>query len=107
MKRNTHISITISNDKEIRELNKTYLGRDYPTDVLSFPSKEILEDGSEYLGDIIVNKDQAKRQMEEYNNDLEHEIADLVAHGVLHLMGVHHPHDDEESTHDVKRVKSK
>ena len=51
-------------------------------------------DGEYYLGDVIVNKDQAQRQCTEYGNDLEHEISELVAHGVLHLLGVHHEDDD-------------
>jgi len=102
---NKHISVSIVGDKEIQELNKEHLGRDYPTDVLSFQVKEPMEDGTEYLGDIIVNKDQAERQMGEYGNDIEHEIAELVSHGVLHLLGVHHSHDDEDSTHGVSRKK--
>jgi len=102
---NKYISITIAGDKELQDLNKKHLDRDYTTDVLSFPVNEVLEDGTEYIGDIVVNKDQAVRQMAEYDNDVEHEIAELVSHGVLHLLGVHHPHDDEEETHGVKRKK--
>ncbi|MDC0449199.1 rRNA maturation RNase YbeY, partial [bacterium] len=63
------------------------------TDVLSFETNEVLEDGTFYLGDIIVNKEQAGRQAAEYDNSLEKEIAELVAHGVLHLLGVHHDED--------------
>lgn len=102
---NKYISITIAGDKEVQDLNKKHLGRDTTTDVLSFPVNEILEDGTDYLGDIVVNSEQAARQMSEYGNDLEHEIAELVSHGVLHLLGVHHPHDDEDATHEVKRSK--
>src|SRR5690349_9596068 len=89
-----HISVKISSDKEVQKLNKKYLKRDYATDVLSFNINEKLEDGSFYLGDVVVNKDQAKRQAKEYGNDVEHEISELVAHGVLHLLGVHHDGDD-------------
>jgi probable rRNA maturation factor len=102
---NKYISVTIVGDKDIQELNKVHLDRDYPTDVLSFPVNEKLADGTDYIGDIVVNRDQAKRQMKEYSNDVEHEISELVAHGVLHLLGVHHPHDDEDSTHGVGRKK--
>jgi probable rRNA maturation factor len=102
---NKYISITIAGDKEVQDLNKKHLGRDTTTDVLSFPVNEVLEDGTDYLGDIVVNSEQAARQMSEYDNDLEHEIAELVSHGVLHLLGVHHPHDDEDETHEVKRSK--
>jgi probable rRNA maturation factor len=88
-----YINVRISNDKEIKKLNKKYLKRDYVTDVLSFEMKEKQEDGSLYLGEIIVNKDEAKRQAPKYDNDFEHEIAELVAHGVLHLLDVHHKGD--------------
>lgn len=89
-----HISITITTDKEIKKLNKQYRAKDYATDVLSFRVDEKLEDGTIYLGDVVVNKEQAKRQAAEYDNDLEHEIAELAAHGVLHLLDVHHDGDD-------------
>jgi probable rRNA maturation factor len=89
-----HISIILSKDKKIRELNKKHLKRDYPTDVLSFEMREELKDGDFYLGDVIVNVEQAGRQAEEYGNSLQEEIAQLVEHGVLHLLGVHHPGDE-------------
>jgi probable rRNA maturation factor len=89
-----HISIVLSQDKKIQVLNKKHLKRDYPTDVLAFEMKETLEDGDFYLGDVIVNIEQAERQASEYGNSLKEEIAELVAHGVLHLLGVHHSGDD-------------
>ncbi len=97
------VSVKISSNDEIRRLNKEYLKRDYTTDVLSFYMGEVIEDGRAfYLGDIIVNVDQAEKQSSEYGNTLEHEIADLVEHGVLHLLGVHHDDDDEHSVHGVE-----
>ena len=105
------ISVYITDDKEMKILNKNYLGRDYPTDVLSFEIKEMQEDGTLYLGDIVVNKDQAKRQAKDYENDLEEEISELVGHGVLHLLGIHHEGDGvavrEESKNAIKEVKKK
>lgn len=89
-----HISIILSKDKKIKELNKKHLNRDYPTDVLSFEMKENLENGDFYLGDVIVNLEQAERQSSEYGNSLQEEIAQLVEHGVLHLLGVHHQGDE-------------
>jgi probable rRNA maturation factor len=91
------ITVRISNDAEIMELNKKHLDRNYPTDVLSFVIKEQLEDGTLYLGDVIVNKEQAERQAKEYGNDLEHELSELAAHGILHLLGVHHEGDEDKS----------
>jgi rRNA maturation RNase YbeY len=89
----TFISVYITDDKEMKKLNKEYLGRDYSTDVLSFEIKEDQPDGTFYLGDIVVNKDQSKRQAKDYENDLEEEISELVGHGVLHLLGIHHKGD--------------
>lgn len=99
---NTYISVSIVSDTEIRQLNKDYLDRDYPTDVLSFSINEVQDNGGLYLGDVVVNREQAQRQASDYGNDLEHEISELVAHGVLHLLGVHHPDDDDHSIHGIK-----
>jgi probable rRNA maturation factor len=90
----TFINVTFVGDSEMLELNKKWKNKDYPTDVLSFNINEDMEDGRFYLGDIVVNIDQAERQSSEYNNDLNHEISELVEHGVLHLLGVHHEHDE-------------
>ncbi len=90
------ISIVISNDREIQKLNKDYLDKDAPTDVLSFSMNEEMEDGSLYLGDVIVNLEQAKKQASEYGNTVEEEVAQLVEHGILHLLDVHHEGDDEK-----------
>jgi probable rRNA maturation factor len=98
---NTIINVTLTDDSEIHQLNKEHLGRDFPTDVLSFSINETLENGDSYLGDVIVNTQQAQRQAEEYGNTKEQEIAELVAHGVLHLLGVHHEHDDENDVHGM------
>ncbi len=89
-------------DKEITTLNKKYLKRNSTTDVLSFNINEKQEDGTFYLGDVVVNVEQAKKQAERYGNTYEEEIAELVEHGVLHLLGVHHSHDDDKEVHGVK-----
>jgi len=87
---NIHVSVSICGDKDIQELNKKFLKKDEPTDVLSFNVNECLEDGTFYLGDVIVNREQAKRQAKNYGNSVEEEISELVSHGILHLFGVDH-----------------
>lgn len=91
---NTSVSISFVDDKKIRELNKEYRDKDEVTDVLSFNIDEEDAEGEYYLGDIIVNVEQAKRQANDYGNSVEEEISELVAHGMLHLMGIHHEGDD-------------
>lgn len=91
-----YISVTLTGDSEIHALNKKHLNRDYPTDVLSFSINEKLEDGTFYLGDVIVSTECAEKQAKDYGNTKEEEIADLVAHGVLHLLGVDHPEKERK-----------
>ncbi|MCA9307925.1 MAG: rRNA maturation RNase YbeY [Patescibacteria group bacterium] len=106
-KTNILINVTLCTDTEITKQNKKYFSRDYPTDVLSFTFEDNREDNSLYLGDVLVNKDQAGRQAEEYGNSVEEEISELVAHGILHLLGVHHPDDDDHSVHGIAKEPTK
>jgi len=94
IKKNSKITVHFVGDREIKELNKEVRGKDYPTDVLSIEINETLPNNEYYIGDIVVNIDQAKKQMEDYDNyDVRLELSELVGHGVLHLLGVHHKDD--------------
>lgn len=104
--RNIIVNVSLVHDKDIKSLNGKYLQRDYPTDVLSFSVDQIVDNDTFYLGDIVVNVDQAVRQAPDYNNTLQEELSDLVGHGVLHLLGVHHDDDDEHSVHGISVGKS-
>jgi len=86
----TLINVIITSDSEIRKLNKEHLHHDYPTDVLSFNINETLPDGRLYLGDIIVSRETAEKQARASGHSVSEEIAQLVAHGMLHLQGIHH-----------------
>lgn len=94
MNKNSFVNITFVGDEQMQKLNKKHRNKDYPTDVLSFEIGEETADGKLYVGDIVVNIDQAKRQATEFKNTFEEEVAALVAHGMLHLQGVHHEGDD-------------
>lgn len=89
-KRVISITVSIVSDPEMKKLNRKYKGKNCPTDVLSFNIDENLPEGDFMLGEVVVNKDQAKRQAKDYGNSYEEELAALVEHGVLHLLGVHH-----------------
>ena len=102
IKKDIVITVKLSTDKIVKKLNKKYLKRDYPTDVLSFDIKQD-EGDNYYLGDIIVNIDKAKKQAN--NNTFEEEVAELASHGILHLLGVHHEDDDDNSVHGIKKVR--
>jgi probable rRNA maturation factor len=92
------ISIHLVSDERIRELNAQHRGIDKPTDVLSFPLGDdfVLPPGERvHLGDVVVSYPRAVEQAREYGHSLERELAYLVAHGVLHVLGHDHEGDAE------------
>jgi probable rRNA maturation factor len=79
----------ITSDREVRELNRRFLGIDRPTDVLSFPSGS----GIGPLGDIAIAFPYARRQAETLGHGADVELRVLLLHGVLHLLGYDHETD--------------
>lgn len=91
------VSLTLTHDRRIQQLNRDYRGKDQPTDVLSFallegqplpptpPGEPLL------LGDVVISLDTADRQAAEEGRSQAREVAWLVSHGVLHLLGFDHP----------------
>lgn len=92
-------SIIITDNKEIKKINKEYRNIDKETDVISFA----LEDDETFinipvriLGDIYISIDKAKDQAEEYGHSLKRELAFLTVHGMLHLLGFDHMIKEDE-----------
>ena len=97
---NSEVSITLTDDKTIHELNKKFRGIDRPTDVLSFAFREstepeILDEEFENLGEIIISVERAKIQAEEFGHSLLREINFLEVHGFLHLLGYDHIEEND------------
>jgi probable rRNA maturation factor len=80
------LSVLLTGDREIKELNRDYRSIDKPTDVLSFPQ----DDEDELLGDVVINTTRAKEQAESLGVTLDEELARLLVHGTLHLFGYDH-----------------
>ncbi len=78
----------ITNDAALQRLNLQFLGHDFPTDVLSFPSGE-----SGVLGDLAISSQRAGQQAAQFGHSIEDEIAILMLHGTLHLLGLDHETD--------------
>jgi probable rRNA maturation factor len=92
------LSIVLGDNERIRELNREFLGRDAPTDVLSFPADEVDPDTNRrYLGDVILSFPIAKKQAKERGHSVEAELQLLVIHGVLHLLGYDHETTEEKN----------
>jgi probable rRNA maturation factor len=85
------LSIILTDDVRLQELNLNYLEVDAPTDVLSFPASETdPETGARYIGDILISVPRARAQAEAAGHPLEAEVQLLVVHGILHLLGHDH-----------------
>lgn len=95
------LSVTVTDDETVRALNREYAGEDEVTDVLSFSLREGEEfaappDGVLRLGEVVISYPTAERQAGEGGRSTEAEIAHLLVHGVLHLLGYDHAAPDEE-----------
>ncbi len=95
---NSELSITLTDDEHIHELNKKFRNVDKPTDVLSFAFREsdepeILNPQVEILGDIIISLKRAKIQSESFGHSYLREVIFLTVHGLLHLLGYDHIND--------------
>ena len=115
------ISILLTGDMEIQEINKEFRNIDAPTDVLSFPTINYEspgnftdfeenradcfhpETGELLLGDIVISVERALSQAEEYGHTMQREIAFLTAHSMLHLMGYDHMTEQERIQMEAKQ----
>lgn len=89
------MSIVLTHDQELRDLNRAYRGIDKPTDVLSFEGGDVYrtaaaQDNPHNLGDIIVSMDQCSINAQRAGHDEDDELALLIVHGTLHLVGFDH-----------------
>ncbi len=96
------LSILLTDDPTIRQLNREHRQKDSPTDVLAFPLMDMddeqlntLDGGA--LGDIVISLDRALMQAEARGLSLTDEVRTLLAHGLLHLLGYDHETDEEEA----------
>lgn len=104
------VTLVVTDDEAIAELNRTYLGVDGPTDVLSFPAQGppvetpgteaafvVAPEMADYLGDIVIALPYTRRQAAALGRALRDELRLLAVHGVLHLLGYDHAEPDEEA----------
>ena len=108
-RKKVEISVMLTNNAGIQELNALHRNIDRPTDVLSFPMFEydengaIIEDAAEFnwkgdlcLGDIVISLERAAEQAEEYGHSFVREVTFLTVHSMLHLLGYDHMTDEDE-----------
>jgi probable rRNA maturation factor len=95
------LTIVVTDDEQVRELNRTYRGVDKPTDVLSFQSEGsdefvLAPEAESYLGDVVIAYPFTAAQAEAAGRPVEHDLKLMVVHGVLHLLGYDHAEPDEK-----------
>ncbi|MBE6702951.1 MAG: rRNA maturation RNase YbeY [Ruminococcaceae bacterium] len=91
----SEVSVTFTDNEGIRAINREYREIDSPTDVLSFPLFEEVED-TRMLGDIVLSLEKCRTQAEEFGHSFERECAFLTVHSTLHLLGYDHVNSEEE-----------
>jgi len=98
------VSLAFVGDRAIQTLNRKFMKKDRPTDVLSFPLGEKGPDGKYYLGDIVIAVPVAFRQAKEKGHALDRELRLLAIHGFLHLLGYNHSAGIEEEERKLHRI---
>jgi len=95
----------IAGDAKLQRLNREFRGKDYATDVLSFPAEPLRGRGS--LGDIAISLARARSQAREFGHTIEQEIQILMLHGLLHLLGMDHETDAGQMARAEKRWRTR
>ena len=102
------MSLVVTGQERVRQLNRDYRGKDEPTNVLAFYMKSVEgsgadrtpfimpPDGLSHLGEIIISCPQAVEQAKEHEHSIKREMAILIIHGVLHLLGYDHERPEQE-----------
>ncbi len=88
------VDVLLADDPTLRRLNKTFRGKNKPTDVLSFPAPD--EIAHDHAGDLAISLETANRQAATYGHSLRDEVRILLLHGLLHLSGLDHETDNGE-----------
>jgi probable rRNA maturation factor len=97
--RESELSILLVDDDEMQRLNREYLSRDHPTNVLAFAMREGESAlNPALLGDVVVSTETAQREAQQRDVPLEEEMALLLVHGILHLLGYDHEDDPSAAT---------
>jgi probable rRNA maturation factor len=97
------VTLLLANDSEMRALNRTWRGKDVPTNVLSFPADTVMD--RDFLGDIVLAYETTRKEAKEQGLSLIDHASHLVIHGVLHLLGFDHAEEKEaERMERVERI---
>ena len=101
------MTLRFTSNEEVQELNRDFRGKDYPTNVLSFPFEvpDFLADEEPTLGDIIIAMPVIEAEAKAQSKTVEHHLAHMTIHGTLHLLGFDHIEDEEAEEMEALEIK--
>ncbi|MGM0559459.1 MAG: rRNA maturation RNase YbeY [Pseudomonadota bacterium] len=102
LEENLEVCVVLADDLLLQELNRNFRDKDRPTNVLSFPSDDLLPDGMRLLGDVVLSYDTCADEAREQGKSLRDHARHLTLHGVLHLLG--HDHEAAEDAEEMERL---
>ena len=100
------VSVVLADDATVQALNRDWRGKDYPTNVLSFPAPSTSAAGPRPLGDVALAFETLVREAEEQGKSLKDHVAHLTIHGVLHLLGYDHECDSDAAVMEALEVEA-
>ena len=98
------LGVRIVDEAESKQLNGSYRGKDYPTNVLSFPMDVDDETGATVLGDVVICEAMVRREAQDQGKSEQAHWAHLTVHGVLHLLGFDHENPAEAREMETREV---
>jgi probable rRNA maturation factor len=102
------VTIQLINDESMARLNETFRKKQGPTDVLSFPANGARgRQGAEYIGDIAISLETARRNARRFSRSLPVEMRILILHGMIHLAGFDHETDNGEMDRLERRLRKR
>ena len=102
---NHEVSVLLTNDEEIRELNKKYRKIDKPTNVLSFSiTSDTIVNELRMIGDIVISKEKILSEAKDQNKPFNDHLAHIVIHGFLHLLNFTHDSKEDSTIMENKEV---
>jgi probable rRNA maturation factor len=101
------LCVVLTDNADIQKLNKEYLGRDKPTNVISFPQQEGMGPEGGHLGDVVISVERASEEAEEAGLDTMERLRQLLVHGICHLCGYNHEGVSEEMAHEMEAAEQR
>ncbi len=98
------LSVVIVDNDQIRDLNRTYLDHDRPTNVISFPQQEGDGPSGDHLGDVVISIEKAGQEAEDAGMTARERMLQLLVHGICHLVGYDHERGTDEEANEMEAV---